>query len=123
MEQTILLGGAFFAVAIALLVILGAGDLRRRQLAERRRWLKDRYHAAMDRVEAFKLELEPPLDGISGFTAVERPPRPYGAGLSSDKTSTGASGPNSEPVSTPSSAPAAASPPKSSPVPETVVTG
>lgn len=129
MEQTILLCGGFFAVAITLLVILGAGDLRRRQLAERRRWLRDRYHAAMDRVEAFKLELEPPLDGLSGFTAVEQPPRPYGAGLSKTKAASDPSEPTSEPASAETRDPTAESKsgpgpvptPEAAPTPESVV--
>lgn len=70
MEQTILLYGAFFAISVGMLIVLGSGDLKRRQVANRRRWVRDRYHAAVDRVEAFKLELEPPLDGVPEFTAV-----------------------------------------------------
>ncbi len=69
----LLLGGFLVAVGLGVVLSLLAGDVRRRRVEMRRRWYERRLHTAMDRVQALKLEIEPPLDGIEGFAQAEVP--------------------------------------------------
>jgi len=66
-----LLGGFLIAVGFGVLLSLLAGDVRRRRVEMRRKWYERRLHAAIDRVQAMKVEIEPPLDGVDGFAHAE----------------------------------------------------
>ncbi|MEM7261189.1 MAG: hypothetical protein AAF488_04305 [Planctomycetota bacterium] len=105
----LILGGLLAALAVGLLLTLIAGDVRRRRVQQRRKWYERRLHAAMDRVQAMKFELEPPLDGIGEFAHVvaehrktrkkkSKPPKPTSPAPDPEPAAPPASSEEPEPV-------------------------
>ncbi|MFN0057190.1 MAG: hypothetical protein ACKVX7_01925 [Planctomycetota bacterium] len=68
----LLLGCVLLVMSVLVLLVLLACDLRRRHAYVRRRWYESRLHIAYDRVQAYKLEHDPPIAGKSWAAPVRK---------------------------------------------------